>query len=210
MSSLLLCDDLILLLTNYLSDHDIISFLSVNRHYDLLKLQALYREYIYLCKIQKLRYADRFCNIFTFYPDSFPKCMTHFEYYYPFTWLENPVRDISKNDMPSVTHLRLKGSFNYSLENLIPKSVTHLTFGDYFNKDIKDHIPFGVTHLIFGDNFNQNIKGKIPASVIHLVFGEKFDQDITESIPSSVTYLELPIRYQDKIVSGSHIAYFRE
>jgi hypothetical protein len=201
---IILCDDVISIITKYLSNRNIINFLSISHHYHTLKGKIWYHQLTPLNKIQNLRYVDQFLNvIFCNDCQIYPKHMTHLTLGYEY-WTRDWCLALGINNtfIPStVTHLKFAYDLNKPLTPHIPKTITHLELGGWFNKDIEDQIPLGVTHLTFGDHFTQNIEGKIPASVTHLIFGRHYNQNINKSIPPTVTYLELPDTYIGKIES---------
>jgi len=179
-----LYNDVILKISEFLTDKEKITLTMASQSLDKLKYKTVYREKLHINKIKYLSYFDRF------------ECIEiwNAEYRYPKS-IKNIYFFALNGNVPSyVTHLTFGSYFNQLTDNCIPTSVTHLSFGAYFNKSIKGCIPASVTHLAFGLNFNQPIKDNIPSSVTHLTFGLNFDQPIKDHIPSSVTYLTLDRR----------------
>lgn len=92
----------------------------------------------------------------------------------------------------SVTYVQFSDRFNQPIAiNTFPTSVTHLHFGDDFDQPlVVGSIPNSVTHLSFGSEFNQPLTvGIIPDSVTHLIFGCYEKSMAPGVIPASVTHL---------------------
>lgn len=89
---------------------------------------------------------------------------------------------------PSLTHLRIGGGFNQTINHL-PLSLTHLSLHGRFNQSL-DSLPSSLTHLCFEDcDFNHSIDC-LPSTLVYLSLNTKFNQPITK-LPSSLKILQL-------------------
>jgi len=144
--------DVILKITESLTDREKIHLASTSKEMDKMKLKMKYTEKINMQK-RKIRRLPYFNN---------------FEYVkIDITDMALWSRDIADDVYPRYAkHIYLEMSQNISRHNLsaidyylerltanIPVTVTHLTFGKYFNIPLINKIPRTITHLIFGQHF---------------------------------------------------------
>lgn len=193
-----LVQDIVVYITTFLKDKNIINFLSACSHFHLLKDKITYQDIVNINKIYDLWYYNNFSNV------NFKNDGIQFEKFPKATKYINACFSVSDEKyikfIPhTVTHLQFDIYEVYDptirsyipmfffTKDSIPKFITHLTFGDSFDEDIMGCIPNSVTHLTFGRYFNRSIKDCIPNSVTHLTFGSYFNQDIKGCIPNSVT-----------------------
>jgi len=205
-----LCEDVILKISELLTDRQKIKLTMICKIMSKFKYKMMYREKIQLHLITGLPYFDNFQRIIILNTKhtTYPKNIKNI-------YLE-PCMDFPIN-IP-VTHLRLGNCFDLSINNCIPSSVIRLTFDTHFNKPLVnipssvthvtfgicfdqylDGIPSSVTHLTLGWNFNRSIRNKIPQSVTHLTFGGCFNRSIKNNIPSSVTHLTFGCNFNKSI-----------
>jgi len=183
-------DDLILKITDFLTDRQKINLIATSKIMNKIKHKLTYREIMHVDKIANLSYFNNFESVEISNDEN--KCPKYAKYIYFVA---------STTDVPIfVTNLTFDDYFNKTIDNVIPRTVTHLMFGQSFNKSIKDSIPLSITHIIFGFNFNQIIKDSIPESVTHLIFGNFYDKPIEKNdIPSSVTHLMFGSKFNQPI-----------
>uniref|UniRef100_A0A6C0C8L4 F-box and FNIP repeat-containing protein n=1 Tax=viral metagenome TaxID=1070528 RepID=A0A6C0C8L4_9ZZZZ len=181
-----LCQDVLCILCDELTDSEKMSLLSTSKLISWLKHQFIYHTQIQIHKIHTLPFYDNFSRVkmnVTGYFDC---------------------KKYKGGKLPqSVTHLEFDDNFDYPIDNLIPQTVTHLTFGWNFNQKIMGNIPSSVTNLTFGYRFNQPIEHCIPSSVTHLSFdvtchstrshnyiiSHRNQHPIKDELPPSVRYL---------------------
>jgi hypothetical protein len=207
-----LYDDLIIIITNKLSDKEKIYMSTLSKRFDRLKFKNIYVELVFISEVKLLSYFDNFENISLdtgYYYDgyscdddnddysyddnndndiTYPKCVKFIHY-----------STINLNIPQKVTHVTFNKRFNRPINKCIPSSVTHLTFGRNFNQPINNCIPSSVICLTFGCYFNQQINNCIPFSVTHLTFDHYFNQPINNCIPSSVTHLTFGYHFNQPI-----------
>lgn len=143
-------NDIIIYICNYLNDKDKISFLSINRHMNLIKNKVFYHEMVCINKIQGLWYINQIKNVVI---------------------KENV--NLSKYIIPNITNLTFGYNFNQCVKGYIPSQVTHLTFGQYFRQSLEGCIPPSVTHLTLPGDIEYN-KKYIPSTVIYLTWENYF------------------------------------
>ena len=190
---MLLNNDIIIYICQFVSNCTKVKFLSANRELHMMKNKVPYNEMVLLDRISNFWYRDQIMHICVdvMYFDILPKYITHITFGHYFNRNMQCFNRNMQCFIPStVTHVKFGCFFNQDIKDCIPLNVTHLTFGFHFNKDIRDCIPSNVTHLKFGHYFNQDIRDCIPHNVTHLTFGYYFDRDIENCIPFSVTHLK--------------------
>src|SRR5688500_1902044 len=121
--------EIILIISEHLSDTDKIRFSMTCRRIDKLKSKFIYVDKHCVDRIIYLSFLD---NI---------KHVAIFPYYVSFI-------------PQKITHLTFTYDFNISVYGCIPTSVTHLTFGKSFNTSIDNMVLPNVTHLMFGYFFD--------------------------------------------------------
>lgn len=182
---LMLCDDILYLICDELTNRQKISLSSTSKNMNRLKYKFIYHEQTNIHSIYRLPYFDNFKHI-KMGTTGYICC-----------------RKYGNNKLPAfVTHLEFNNQFNSSIDGLIPSSVTHLTFGWNFNQKIINNIPASVTHLTFGYRFNQSIENILPLSITHLAFdvtvhrrinattvGHQYQYHLKTHVPESVTHL---------------------
>jgi len=186
--------DIILKISERLTDHEKIYLTMVSTYMDNLKHKIKFTEKIGMAKIKKLKYFNNFEFVEIFDgTDECPKFVKHVYFY-----------AITLNIPQFVTHLRFNYFFDQPIKKYdIPRTVTHLTFGFNFNQRSKKCVPPSIIHLTFGYLFDQSIEDSIPSSVTHLTLGQKFNRSIRDGIPSSVTHLTFGNKFNHSINSLS-------
>jgi len=199
---LILCDDLVQIIGQYLFDRQKIYLGMCCKH--TLRFHDLFYYYtkIDVKKICKLQYFDRFTNVEISTPNFLcPMSAKHVVY------MSNPrndrlqsMSDPERNNLFAVPPTFLLVS---RIPNNLPSTIRAVTLGDRFNQSIKGIIPPNVTHLTFGYDFDVAIdKDDIPSSVTDLVLGYKYNHDIRGIIPASVKYLAFGALFNRRILSG--------
>lgn len=208
---LTLCREMVLKISESLSDREKIYLSMTSLSMNQLKHKFVYVEKIIVDRIINLSYFNNFeCVELSDTTYRYPKYAKYIHFYADTNIIPTGVTnlvflyyfdDIIKGYIPdSVKYLTFVFSFNQSIKNCIPSSVTHLEFGDNFDCSINGSIPSSVIYLTFGYSFNRSIRGNIPFCVTHLIFGTLFNKRIKNSkdntgriiraIPASVVYLE--------------------
>uniref|UniRef100_A0A6C0CAG4 F-box domain-containing protein n=1 Tax=viral metagenome TaxID=1070528 RepID=A0A6C0CAG4_9ZZZZ len=196
---LALSTDIILEISNYLSDKEKIRLTTTCKLFNKLRHQMTYHRKIKLSKIRHLPYFNNFESVILSDETSkFPKAVKRIE----ISGISIQLRSLFERIPSSVTHLAFNKNFRAQINIPIPKSITHLTFNKYFDNPIVGIISSSVTYLTFGQYFNQSIKGNIPNSVTHLKFGLDFNQPIENSIPQLVTHLTFGYFFDQPIANN--------
>jgi len=213
-----ICEDIIIQISEFLSDREKIQLMATSKLLDNLKHKFTYCDKINIIRIYQLPYFDNFeCVQISSTPYKYPKNIKHiyYESLKKFTGEGRDIYDIIPSSVtyltlgwsqflcipvPSVTHLTLYGHLFIDTIKFVP-SVTHLRMCDRINAPL-NCIPSSVTHLTLGFYFNKSIKDKIPSSVTHLIFGDSFNKPIKYNIPSSVTHLTFGY-YFDQLINDS-------
>lgn len=199
-----LCLDIVVVICNYLSDNDIVHFITSVKHLHKMKyhiqLNNLYFPTAKLfnllreskCKLfekqnnSRLAYFKNFINVKIYTAGDLNRIQNLPIRVKKILFVHNFDSSI-KNKIPNtVEHLCFRNFYNQNIDKQIPNSVKYLSLNDNFNQNIKDCIPTSVQDLIFGYCFDQDVTGCIPKSVQNLTFGYEFNQDITNAIPKSV------------------------
>jgi len=219
---LTLHDELIIKISELLTDNEKIKFTMVSKMMDKMKNKFMYTDKIDVRKIRNLKFFNNFEYVEI--PDIIHKCPKNVKHINFVAQRMTPNRFVIKHismqfdyffsqfkdgAITSLKSVIIEDNFDNSIKYCLPSSVTHLTFGKHFNQPIESRkmlshiafdeqlfengIPATITHLTFGDNFNQPIKYCLPPSVTHLKFGYFFNQSIKNCIPPSVTHLEFGI-----------------
>jgi len=204
--------DVIINISNKLSNREKIMWSATSKYMDMIKYKFIYHDKVHVDKIADSSYFDNFecvginsatikcpkrvnsifAEIHSTLDLLFSRILKEIitQPVIHLTLRSNLDVHLSIEDyFPQPTHLIFGPYYNGKNYN-IPNTITHLTFSRNFNRSIKDIIPPSVTHLTFGYNFNQCIKkDNIPPSVTHLTFGNNFNQPIIDCIPPSITHL---------------------
>uniref|UniRef100_A0A6C0C9F9 F-box domain-containing protein n=1 Tax=viral metagenome TaxID=1070528 RepID=A0A6C0C9F9_9ZZZZ len=204
--------DLILLISQQLSDAEKIYLTMICKQIDPIKHKMMYKTNVDMKRIISLSYFDNFENIEMYAKfDIVPKCAKRIHLY------------TDSTDVPDfVTHVTFDDRFNSPIVRKIPTSVTHITFGNYFNRLIYRDIPSSVTHVMLGRSFIHFVSGSLPTSVTHLKidpyfvytsmryfvppsvthlsFGPNFNLPINTLIPSFVTHLAFGEKFNHPII----------
>uniref|UniRef100_A0A6C0CAB6 F-box domain-containing protein n=1 Tax=viral metagenome TaxID=1070528 RepID=A0A6C0CAB6_9ZZZZ len=198
MSIARLHEEIILEISEYLSNVEKINLSMSTKIFDNLRCKYIYRNKVDIAKILTLPYFDNFESVtihtYTVLPkraknihfcitdtlETIPLLVTHMVIIFNY-----PIFSVY---MSTLTHLTFDDCFNRLITGISSLSITHLTFGNSFNQSIEGHLPSTLTHLIFGNQFNKPIKKAIPHSVTHLCFGNDFDRSIDDCL-KSVTHL---------------------
>jgi hypothetical protein len=207
-------DDIYIHICSFLDDLSVLTFLSTNNHSNKLKNKVFYSGGVFINKINRLWYFDRFTNIITKKICRFPKNITYLTFGHDFN---QPLLDIIPSSVtasairlgiPSnITHLTFGKRFNQSITGAIPASIIYLTFGYDFNQPILDAIPPNVTASTIRLGIPPNVTASairlgIPPNVTHLTFGDSFDQPILDALPSSITHLTFGSHFNQPILDA--------
>lgn len=127
----------------------------------------------------------------------FPTSVKHLtlNYYIP---TYSPTLDQCLELFPSVTYLRLRGTFNQPVDNL-PSTLTHLVFGEEFCQPVQ-RLPSSITHIEFGSRFNMTID-HLPRGLKFLYFyWGNFNQPVN-NLPLSLQFLALQGKFDQTVVN---------
>jgi len=172
----MLCQDVLIIIINLLSDKEKIMTLSTSKKMHQFKCQFTYHEEIYLERIINLPYFDNFISIKASYVNKYPKHVKHIRF------LAHDQKNYAHIPQ-SVTHIVLENSHGIII---LPQSVTHLTLREQFGKHLI--IPPSVINLTVEMLFNDLIR-VIPSTVKYLTIN-RFTNYI-EKIPEFVSHLTL-------------------
>jgi len=158
---MMICSDVILKISEFLTDNEKIKLSMTCISMDKLKHKFMYCEKIHINRITNLSYFDNFEYVVTHGMEL--KCPKHVKHIY---------------------YDACMFSFIIPHENL--HSLTHLTFGEYYNGPI-DKIPLTITHLSFGRRFNQPINDLSP-TVKEIIIFKNYNLPINDDIMLKIKY----------------------
>lgn len=207
-------NDILLLITNYLTDIDSEKLLIIKNH-NLLKKYSCKSFYNYenMCdmKISISKIIIKYPHN-NFFKQVFNK-LNNFEYKLPRKRYKTNERILSGIKKVDGVIFR---SYNIFDVSFFPNTLRYIDFGDNFNNSIAD-LPETLTQIIFGYSFNQPIS-KLPLNLTNLTLGHCFDQHINLSspnlthiifghsfnrriniLPSKLTHLTFGYRFDQKI-----------
>jgi len=205
---LTICADMILKISEFLTDREKITLTMVCVLMDRFKYKFTYCEKINICNTYLLPYFDNFEYVqISATPDKYPKKLKHIfyeEYGNIYDDIPPSVTHLTLDwgqemhkKVPSVTYVTMHG-FIYPSTLIDIPSVTHLEICVSRNTSInKKYIPSSVTHLMFGKCFNQRLENCIPSTVTHLKFCASFNMSM--DIPPSVVEISIPDTYGHEI-----------
>ena len=193
--------ELILRISQYLSDYDKIMFSETSHEHNMYKFKFAYQDLINVIKIYALPMFENFeCVLipkrrknkypknakrvyFTREKSKVPYGVTHLVY--------RCCVILTDSCIPSTVRcINFGEHFNRSIDACVPDTVTELKFGLYFQTQLT-WLPSNLTHLILSA-FDMPLNGVLHmTSLTYLDLGVKFNQKITDEIPSTVTHLNL-------------------
>lgn len=169
----------ILRMTEFLSDHEKIKFMSTCKSLYEFRCHVTYNNFYMYNTINHLDFVNKFkrlvhLNIFNENPKNYGPVI-----------IIKSIKDVIPSN---TTCIIFDDDFDEDITGFIPEGIKHVIFGFSFNQSINDMLPCGLIELTLGHNFKQSIDD-IPNSITKLVFNSEFIPEIHGKIPNNINCL---------------------